>query len=317
MSLSICLLTNNNSKTIEKCLTSVFSIDCNIIIGDLGSTDDTLEICKKFNPEIYKVNWKDDFSKAKNYVVQKSNSDWILFLEPWEFLVKGHDKIQMLNEDEAVPTAYLVQVMQGKNITKEVRIWNKSTSLRFKNPVHEHIDVQCSNLMPVVIFSQEKPNPSEKLKIIDRWMEKNPTLSSPHYYKACNFLLMEKYDDFINEANQYLFQENQGKSVVMMKYYMSIIMLTHKRDYKSSIQQILPCLAVRPLMAEFWCLLADIYYQMKEYKKAKSLYLNGILMGQKRLSNDDWPVDLQKYKEYPKKMISSCDKILEETKVVY
>ena len=317
MSLSICLLTKNNSKTIEKCLTSIFSIDCQIVIGDLGSTDDTLKICKKFNCDIYKIKWEKDFSKAKNKLIEKTKSKWIFFLEPWEFLVKGHDKIQLLNEEDAASTAYLIQVMQNKNITKEVRIWNEDKSLKYKNPVHEHVDIQCSNLIPVVVFSQEIQNPKEKLEIVENWMKDSPTLSGPIYYKACNLLRMGEYEHFINEANRYLFQEGQGKSVVMMKYYMAIVFLTHEKDYKKSIQQILPCLAVRPLMAEFWCLLADIYYQMKNYKKAKSLYLNGILMGEKRLSNDDWPVDITKYKEYPKKIISSCNKILEETKVVY
>lgn len=309
-------MTKNNSKTIEKCLTSIFSIDCKIIIGDLGSTDDTLKICKKFDCEMYDIEWDDDFSKAKNQIIEKSSSKWVFFIEPWEFLIQGHDKIQLLNEENAVSTAYLVQVMQAKNITKEVRIWSKENSLKFKNPVHEHVDIQCSNLMPVMLFSQENPDAGKRIEMINKWMKDKPALSAPYYYKACNLLLMGKHEEFINEANRYLFQENKGKSVVMMKYYLAIVLL-QKKKYAESIQQILPCLAVRPLMSEFWCLLGDIYYQMKEYRKSKSLYLNGVLMGEKRLSNDDWPVDLKKYKEYPNEMISSCEKILKETKIVY
>ena len=170
--------------------------------------------------------------------------------------------------------------------------------------------------MPIILYSQEVSSASDKIEIIEKWMERSPTLPDPHYYKACSLLVLKDYSEFVNSANQYLFMESQGKSVVMMKYYLAAVLLTHKKDFKGAIKQIIPCLSVRPLMAEFWCLLADIYYQMKEYKKSKSLYVNAVMMGRKRLSNDDWPMDVSKYKKHPIKMISSCEKIIKETKAI-
>jgi tetratricopeptide (TPR) repeat protein len=62
-------------------------------------------------------------------------------------------------------------------------------------------------------------------------------------------------------------------------------------------------------MSEFWCLLGDCYYAIKDYEKSKSFYENALILGNKRLKNDGWPLEISKYKDYPQKMIESCDKI--------
>jgi tetratricopeptide (TPR) repeat protein len=88
-----------------------------------------------------------------------------------------------------------------------------------------------------------------------------------------------------------------------------------KYDYKSALESILPCIAKKPTMAEFWCLLADIYYATKDYEKAKSFYENAIILGGKRLRSDEWPLEVSKYKDYPQKMIDSCEKIKQSSHV--
>jgi hypothetical protein len=76
-------------------------------------------------------------------------------------------------------------------------------------------------------------------------------------------------------------------------------------DAKKAARDILACIAARPQMAEFWCLMGDIYYSKRQYVKAKSLYDNAIIAGKER-KDDTWPVDLSKYDEYPNKMIDYC-----------
>lgn len=316
MSLAIHLLVKNNEKTIGKTLQSLLPLNCEIFVGDLGSEDDTLKICRKYNTKLVELAWDMDYSKAKNSLLNASDSNWIMFIEPWEIVVSGHAKIKMLDGDGTLATCYSIQILQGKMITKEVRIWHRQTALQFVNPVHEHVEVVCSNMLPVIVYSKENPDIKYKMKIIDRWMIDSPTSHKPHYYKACNLLTMGNYDEFLNEANHYLFQENQGKSVVMMKYYVATTQLYVKKNANIALDQILPCLAVRPLMAEFWCLLADIYYKQKDYKRARSFYNNALILGGKRLGNDDWPMDLSKYKDHPQEMIQSCQSILEGTKIV-
>ena len=92
----------------------------------------------------------------------------------------------------------------------------------------------------------------------------------------------------------------------MTQYYCSMVNCYIKKQYNTAIKFLLPCVAKKPTMAEFWCLLGDIYYALKDYERAKTFYENAIILGSRRLKNDDWPLEISKYKESPQKMIEGC-----------
>ena len=54
-----------------------------------------------------------------------------------------------------------------------------------------------------------------------------------------------------------------------------------------------------------------IYHLLKKFHQAKDFYENALILGKRRLATDKWPMDISKYGAYPKKMIESCDKIIE------
>jgi tetratricopeptide (TPR) repeat protein len=82
------------------------------------------------------------------------------------------------------------------------------------------------------------------------------------------------------------------------------------KDQRKALELLMYCFAEKPLMAEFWCLLGDIYYEADEYGKAKCFYENAKILGSRRLNSDEWPFDISKYKDYPDKMIASCDEVI-------
>ena len=59
-------------------------------------------------------------------------------------------------------------------------------------------------------------------------------------------------------------------------------------------------------MAEFWTHLADINFELKKYLKAYYFYENAIILGKLRSNEDELPIDIVKYKEYPEKMKIIC-----------
>ena len=98
-----------------------------------------------------------------------------------------------------------------------------------------------------------------------------------------------------------------------IKYYAALIYL-HLKDLNKAIFHIAGCIAVCPLMAEYWCLLGDIHYQANDYSKALAFYENGVILGSRRPNMDEWPVEISKYQEYPDKMIKSCQTMLKDSK---
>ena len=77
--LSVTIITLNEEKNIERCLKSVLWAD-EILIVDSGSTDKTLEICKKHNCKIIQTEWL-GFGPTKKLAVKMAANDWILCID--------------------------------------------------------------------------------------------------------------------------------------------------------------------------------------------------------------------------------------------
>lgn len=92
-------------------------------------------------------------------------------------------------------------------------------------------------------------------------------------------------------------------SATMLRYYIALIKFGIFEDYQSALKQIIMCIEHNPLMAEFWCLLGDMYFKNKHYMKSKAFYDNAVILGNRRLQLDDWPMHISKYKSYPEKQI--------------
>ncbi|MBN1355831.1 glycosyltransferase family 2 protein [bacterium] len=79
VSLSAVVITLNEENNIQNCLKSVEFVD-EIVVIDSSSTDRTVELARKFTPNIHRVPWK-GFAKAKNMGIDRASHDWILSID--------------------------------------------------------------------------------------------------------------------------------------------------------------------------------------------------------------------------------------------
>jgi len=305
--INVQILTYNNKNTIKKTLDSVLDIKKNIFIGDYGSTDGTVQICKEYDAKIFNIkNLKKN--EARNFLNNYSNDELNLWMQPWEILLQYNKKINNLNDK-----LFYSKILNNTIINWDIRIYNKN--YKFINPIFETIDHK-ENIEIVdsgfTLASQFGHLSDGDLEIIQQWKQDKPLCSSPYYYEACILLSMQKYEDFLNVANHYFFiEKNNSMPLIMMRYYYALVQMYYKKLVKPTLQNLTLCLSKKPLMAEFWCLLGDVYYHLiKNFEISKNFYENAIILGGKRLKNDYWPMDITKYNKYPKKMIKSCEEIL-------
>jgi glycosyltransferase involved in cell wall biosynthesis len=78
--ISVVILTRNEEQNIQKCLESVKWCDEIIIIDD-ASSDNTIEIAKKYKVAIYRNPLNGNFSAQRNFGLTKTKNDWILFVD--------------------------------------------------------------------------------------------------------------------------------------------------------------------------------------------------------------------------------------------
>jgi hypothetical protein len=84
--LSLAMIVKNEARCLARCLQSVKEIVHEIVIADTGSTDDTTKIARQFGAKISHFDWVDDFSAARNFSIDQTSGDWILIVDPDEWL---------------------------------------------------------------------------------------------------------------------------------------------------------------------------------------------------------------------------------------
>lgn len=84
--ISVCMIVKNEEKRLERCLKSLIPYGFEIVIIDTGSTDRTKEIALEYTSCLYDFPWTDDFSKARNFSLQKASHDWIFMMDSDEWI---------------------------------------------------------------------------------------------------------------------------------------------------------------------------------------------------------------------------------------
>jgi glycosyltransferase involved in cell wall biosynthesis len=79
------ILTKNESHNIRNCLDSIIEVD-DIIVGDMGSTDSTLEIVKEYTKRIINIGDLGYAELGKNKLISNCKSGWMLLLDADERL---------------------------------------------------------------------------------------------------------------------------------------------------------------------------------------------------------------------------------------
>lgn len=79
--ITLCLIVKNEEKFVSKCIESVLPLVSDIIIGDTGSTDRTMDICRQYTKNIEKIDFSKGFSFARNQLLNKVITEWVLFLD--------------------------------------------------------------------------------------------------------------------------------------------------------------------------------------------------------------------------------------------
>ena len=85
---SICIITKNEADNLDKCLGALSTLGMEIVVADTGSTDNSVEVARKYTEAVYFFEWCNDFAAARNFVAGKASSDNILMVDTDEFLTK-------------------------------------------------------------------------------------------------------------------------------------------------------------------------------------------------------------------------------------
>ncbi len=128
--LSVFLITKQEGANLDKCLASVKDIAGEIIIVDSGSTDNTLEIAKKYGAKIFHKDFV-SFTEQKNFSLSKCSLPWALNLDADEYLTPAlaQEIKKTLNKTTDIDGYFLIRnniflgrEMRHSGISSEARL---------------------------------------------------------------------------------------------------------------------------------------------------------------------------------------------------
>jgi len=150
---SVCIIVRDEESILEKSLASIADIADEIIITDTGSTDNTIQIAKKFTNKIYHFPWIDDFSSARNFTTQYAQYKYILRWDA-DFLLHPEDLAKVIklknndfNNADLVYFTWNVEFDKQNNAVKSIPnfFFYKREKFHWEFPIHNLLVLNDKN----------------------------------------------------------------------------------------------------------------------------------------------------------------------------
>lgn len=289
VSVSLCMIVKNESKVLNRCLSSIADLVDEIIIVDTGSTDDTKMIAKAYTNNVYDFKWVGDFSAARNYAFSLCNCDYIYSADADEVLDdENRKKFSILKEVldpevEIVQMYYSNQLKNGTvyNFDKELRpkLFKRVRSFKWVEPIHETIrelplvydsDIEISH-MPLENHSMRD------FKVFESIIDKDEKLSDRLFeFYAKELFISGEIDDF--KKAEYYFTDIADDPETKEDMLMSAICIVMKaaylrNDFIKMYKYALKAVALNA-PSEVCFLLGSYYEDQRDYKEAALWYYN-------------------------------------------
>lgn len=159
MLLSIGMIVKNEEKFLERCLKALKpildNVDSELIIADTGSTDNTVEIAKKFTDNVFYFEWINDFAAARNSTLERAKGEWFMFIDADEIFQSCDEIIEFFNSGEYKQYnagTYTIRNYSSYDNPNEynnfyaLRLFKRLPDLRFVGTVHETFNIEGRKL---------------------------------------------------------------------------------------------------------------------------------------------------------------------------
>ncbi|WP_271811953.1 glycosyltransferase [Clostridium beijerinckii] len=298
MKISACMIAKNEEKNIKRCIESYKSIVNEIIVVDTGSTDKTIEIAEKLGAKIYSYEWNNDFAAAKNYALDISNGDWIIFLDADEYFERGKElnlsKVIRKFDNRKDIDGLIVKLYNIDNNETNiidsmivVRIFRNYKNIRFRGNIHEAImkdgeDIQCMFIdeNDIKIFhtgyssNVVEAKIERNLEVLEANVNKGNIRPLDYIYLCDCYMSLHKYDLVIKYSREYLNLNNHVAGYNSKPYQLLINALNQIGCTANELKyEINNALKKFPYHPEFYRMLAAVYNTEKKYQLALETYL--------------------------------------------
>lgn len=243
--ISAVIIVFNEERCINRCITSLINKVDEIIILDTGSTDNTINLIKKYNNPIiklYNYNWNCNFSEARNFAKSKATNEWIFFIDADEYLDSSSNIKLLLNSFNNIPIINSLVISpkiinhNEHTIISVKRIFTQKSNIEFFGKVHEeprkdigklgkdlfhlslNIVLNHDGYLPDIMESKKKLK--RNLDLLEEMLVMEPTNPRWSYFLVRDGLEVIELDKLENLIyNSILIDPNSQISIKNLKYH--------------------------------------------------------------------------------------------------
>ena len=147
--LTISLLISNRPETVRKCIESIVpilkAIPSELILTDTSKNAEINALCHEYTDQVYEFEWVKDFSKARNFGLEKAKGEWFMFLDDDEWFLDVQEIIDFFKTGEYKNYGhadYLTRNFYDPECTQYGDCWvsrmfRRDEDIRYEGIVHE------------------------------------------------------------------------------------------------------------------------------------------------------------------------------------
>ena len=216
--ISACMIVKNEEEFLEKCLSSIKDYVNELIIVDTGSTDNTVEISKKFTDRVYFHPWENSFSKARNQALQYATGDWIFQIDGDEELMKGsgekiHQTIKKAEDADLILVKIISPSMNGKmkGVNNFERLFRNNGKIHYEGSVHNRIaggtkafysDIELLHYGYDLDETKAEQKFLRTTTLLKKEIENEPDNPLHRHYLSAAYSSRKRYQEAIDEAKR-------------------------------------------------------------------------------------------------------------------
>lgn len=280
MTLCLNMIVKNEHDVLERALKSVLSAVDEIVIVDTGSTDDTAEIARRYTEKVYSFEWINDFAAARNYALEKTESDYVLWLDADDVVPKktaAAISAFMRGADGATDMVMLPYILDGGKLKyNRERIFKNRAGFAWQGRVHEVVPPHGNVIsLPFGIVHKKPEGRSAGTRNLDIYrsaVNSGVTLDPREkYYYARELFFNGLYVEAAATLEEFLLGEGfyvnkTDACVLLYKCYKQ----TGALD--KAVASALKSFSFGPPTGEACCAVGEWYFERSDYRSAAFWY---------------------------------------------
>ncbi len=217
-SVAVCLIVKNESAMLARALESVAGCD-NIYILDTGSSDNTVEIARKYTKNVYlDYIWNDRFDEAQNFLLDKvrGKEAWILSLDADEYLKCSFNEVRRAISLAQTNMIRVLMIADGGHRLQFGfgRLFKNTPDIYWVQPIHKHLNLpgegeEVGNVQ--IVFGHSPAHaldPNRTLRILENTVRQND-IDGVHpgrnlYYLGREYWYKQRYAEACATLGRYV-----------------------------------------------------------------------------------------------------------------